>query len=64
MNTNQVLNLIRGRIGNGTQAEVAKLWGVSPAYLCDVLRGHREPGERILKPLGLKREVRYVRALA
>lgn len=61
MNTEQVLNLIRGRIGNGTQAEIARLWGISPAYLGDVLHGLREPGPSILKPLGLERKVSYVR---
>lgn len=61
MTTEQVLNLIRGRIGNGRQVEIAKLWGISPSYLCDVLKGQREPGEKILKPLGLERKINYVR---
>jgi len=43
-----------------TQAAWAKANGVSPAYVSDVIQGRREPGEKILKALGLKRVVSYV----
>lgn len=43
-----------------TQAAWAKAHGISPAYVSDVIQGRREPGEKILKALGLKRIVSYV----
>lgn len=43
-----------------TQASWAKANGISPAYVSDVIQGRREPGEKILKALGLKRVVSYV----
>jgi len=43
-----------------TQAAWAKSNGISPAYVSDVIQGRREPGEKILKALGLKRVVSYV----
>jgi hypothetical protein len=43
----------------GSWKAVAECLGVSPAYLCDVLHGRREPGAGILAPLGLERVVFY-----
>lgn len=34
--------------------------GVSGAYVHDCVRGRRDPGESILRALGLQREIRYV----
>ena len=31
--------------------------GCSPSYLCDLYSGKREPGEKILKQLGLEKKV-------
>ena len=39
----------------GSQTALAKHIGVSPAYVHDVINGRREPGESILKPLGLEK---------
>ena len=44
----------------GTAKALAQEWKVSPSYLSDVVRGKRNPGPPILKPLGLKAETRYV----
>lgn len=44
----------------GNQKELARVLGVSQAFLSDVLAGNREPTERILAPMGLAREIRYV----
>ena len=33
---------------------------LSPAYVSDVLRGKRDPGDGILKALKLKKIIRYV----
>jgi hypothetical protein len=43
----------------GSQKAWADRHGVSQAYLCDVLRGNREPGESILAAMGLVRVVAY-----
>lgn len=42
-----------------TQQAAAKQMGVAPSYLSDVARGRREPGEKILAALGLKRVIQY-----
>lgn len=36
----------------GSQKKWAKANGVSPQYVCDCLKGRREIGEGIAKPLG------------
>jgi transcriptional regulator with XRE-family HTH domain len=43
----------------GSQKQLADKLKVSPAYLNDVLNEKRDPGESILKPLGLRKVVRY-----
>lgn len=40
----------------GSQLSVAAELGVSQSYLSDVLMGRKDPGDKILKPLGLKRK--------
>jgi DNA-binding transcriptional regulator YdaS (Cro superfamily) len=46
----------------GGQASWATANGVSPAYVSDVLNARREPGDSILRALGLRKVVRYVEA--
>lgn len=46
--------------GAGGQARWAAQAGVSAAYVSDVLKGNRGPGETVLRALGLQRDVRYV----
>lgn len=43
----------------GSQISRAKKLGISPAYLCDLLKGKRQPGPKLLEALGL--EIVYVR---
>lgn len=43
-----------------TQKQLADEWGISQAYLCDVLQGRRGAGPAILKALGLA-PTRYYR---
>jgi hypothetical protein len=49
------------------QAGGARAWarqhGISEQYVSDVLNARRDPGESILRPLGLVRIVRYARAV-
>jgi DNA-binding transcriptional regulator YdaS (Cro superfamily) len=44
----------------GGQAAWAARHGLSASYVSDVLNGRRDPGESILRALGLARVVRYV----
>lgn len=44
----------------GSQKALAEKAGVSQTYLCDVLRGRREPGERLLAAIDLRRVDRFV----
>jgi DNA-binding transcriptional regulator YdaS (Cro superfamily) len=46
----------------GSQQAWAAANGVSSAYVSDVLNARREPGEAILRALGLRKIVRYVKA--
>ena len=61
METAQVLKLIRKRLGPGgcTQRSLAAEFGVSEAYLSDVLAEKRNPGKSILKALGLTQRTVY-----
>lgn len=42
-----------------THSALAVKIGISPAYLCDVLQGRREPGPAILRFLKVKKVVIY-----
>ena len=44
-----------------TQYGLSKTLGVSPQYLSDVMLGRRAPGPKLLKALGLREEIRYLR---
>jgi len=43
----------------GSQYQWATRSKLSPAYVSDVLRGKRDPGEGLLKALGLRKVVSY-----
>jgi len=45
----------------GSQRAAAKTLRVSEQYISDVLCGHRLPGDKMLKALGLMRVVSYER---
>ncbi len=59
MNRDGVIIKLRRRLNGCSQKDLAAQFKISPAFLCDVLRGYREPSVRILKPLGLQRVVIY-----
>lgn len=44
----------------GGQRAWAQANGVSEQYVCDILNARREPGDKILAAIGLRRVVRYV----
>lgn len=43
----------------GSQRNWALGYKLSPAYICDVLQGRREPGYSILRAMGYRRIVGY-----
>ena len=43
----------------GSQRALAKELGISEAFLTDVLRYRRNPGEKLLKALGLRKIILY-----
>jgi DNA-binding transcriptional regulator YdaS (Cro superfamily) len=43
----------------GSQKVLARHLGVNEAYLSDVIRGRRDPSERLLLACGLRRVVTY-----
>lgn len=45
----------------GNISQWARDAGLSAAYVCEVLRGRKQPGLGILLPLGYRRVVRYVK---
>ena len=55
------IKLLRKMCANRQQADVAAELGVSAQYLNDILQGRRLPGEKVLRPLGLERVVKYRR---
>ena len=55
MTADQVRDLLRKKIGTGTNADFARSLGVSRAYIGDVRKGKREPGPAILDALDLVR---------
>lgn len=60
MSLDAVIAIVRQKIEEvGTQKAFAEKIGISLSYLNDVLRKRREPGEKILSALGLKKEIRY-----
>lgn len=56
-----MLRIEIGRVGG--RGAFARLHGLSQQYLCDVLRGRREPGPKILDALFLFQEIVYRRKI-
>ena len=45
--------------GFASQKRAAQCWGISQAYLNDVLQGRRHPGPKLLQALGYVRDIGY-----
>ncbi len=60
MTADEVRDLLREKLKGGTQNDLAHDLGISPAYLCDVLGGFRNPGVKLLRALGLSKSVDYL----
>lgn len=60
MNVEDVRDRLRAEIkAVGTAGAWAKERNVSPQYVSDVLLGYRDPGDLILKAMGLEKIVTY-----
>lgn len=58
----QIIKMLRAYCATqGSQVAAAARLGVSVQHVNDILHGHRKPGPKILKALGLKKVVSYVR---
>jgi hypothetical protein len=65
MTREQVVKTIRQNIeATGSLREQARLWGISAAYLSDIMNGRRNPGKKILSKLGLEPIVKVTRTFA
>ncbi|HXI41605.1 MAG TPA: helix-turn-helix transcriptional regulator [Bryobacteraceae bacterium] len=52
---------IRARLRHGlTQTELAQEFGIAICTLNNILKGHREPSAKVLKLLGIRRQIVYV----
>jgi DNA-binding transcriptional regulator YdaS (Cro superfamily) len=61
MTHTQLMKLIRSKCSEDTQLAYAKELGVSPSYLCDILKGRREIGPKVLERMGMERVIQYRR---
>ena len=52
-----VIQQLKTSQGDRSLRAYADTLGCSPSYLCDLYNGNREPGEKILKQLGLAKKV-------
>lgn len=59
MDTNSLLKRLRRLCAESTQRQVALDLDISEQYLCDVLKGRRHPGPKLLKGLGISRKISY-----
>ena len=53
---------IRRRASDKTLTDVARDMGLSVQYLHDVIKARRKPGRKLLKAMGLRKNVEYVTA--
>lgn len=60
MNVDGVIKKLRAHCEkHGSQAAAAIALDVSPAYLSDVLAKRRDPGDKVLRALGLEKRTSY-----
>lgn len=57
MRRGTLIRELKRRQGEKTLREFARELGVAPSYLSDVYRGRREPGPKILRPLGFRKRI-------
>jgi len=55
-----VILAIQNRVNiEGNQKKAAEFFGISPAYLSDILRGNRDVPDSVLGKVGLRKRVIY-----
>ena len=59
MTKDQLISKLKEIIQGGSQRSCAQQLGISEAYLSDILSGKRDPGPKLLEPIGLIRVVSY-----
>jgi predicted transcriptional regulator len=55
----QIVQLLRNAVKMRSQREVADDLGLSPAFVCDVLKGRREVTERLARKMGYRKVVEF-----
>jgi hypothetical protein len=61
MNHDQFVKYLSSEVTKaGSQQALALRIGVSKQYLCDVLKGRREPGQKLLDGIGFIRQISYL----
>jgi hypothetical protein len=61
MMTTEAVRAMLKRACNGNQAKWAVERDIAPAYVSMVIQGRQEPGDKILRALGLRRLIGYER---
>ena len=57
MKNEDVIELLKKHLKDRTQLDFARDLDISPQFLNDLLRGRRDPSEKILTYLGLRRAI-------
>ena len=57
----QMIETLKSRVRQSSQRKVAEELKLSPAFVCDVLKGRREVTERLARRMGFKRIIRFER---
>jgi len=52
---------LRRLVGERSQKDVAAYLGISPSYLCDILKGRRDVSAGVVRKMGYRRVVIFVR---
>jgi transcriptional regulator with XRE-family HTH domain len=61
MRETKIIELLKTMQGTKSQIEFAKEIGISAPYLSDIYHGNRAPGVKVLRKLGLQKNVEYVK---
>jgi hypothetical protein len=59
MTREMLIRELKRRQGAKSLRQFAQGLGVTPSYLSDIYRGRREPGPKILRPLGVRKRVQH-----
>ena len=59
MEDTKALALLKRKLRGRSQKALAAELGITASYLCDILKGRREPGQSVLDALGMERVITY-----